>query len=67
MFEEYIKILNHIKDLPDADKGTARTAFICWCLAKIIYYVVAGVVTWALGRRIIQAVFAALRESKRSA
>jgi len=33
----------------------------------LAYYVVAGIVAWALGRRLIHAVLTAYRESKRAA
>ncbi len=66
MFDEFNKIIEAIGRLPDAEKATAQTAFVTWCVAKVIYYLVAGVVVWALGRRIVQGVFAALREAKRA-
>jgi flagellar biosynthesis/type III secretory pathway M-ring protein FliF/YscJ len=67
MFDDFQKILDEIQKLPDPEKvAAAQTAFVTWCVAQVVYYLVAGVVTWALGRRIVQAVFAAWREAKRS-
>ncbi len=66
MFDEFNKIIEAIGRLPEPDRATAQTAFVTWCVAQVVYYLVAGVVVWALGRRIVQAVFAALREAKRS-
>jgi hypothetical protein len=67
MFEDFQKILDEIHKLPDAEKvAAAQTAFVTWCVAQVVYYLVAGVVTWALGRRVVQAVFAAWREAKRT-
>lgn len=65
MFDEFHKIIEGIKALPEADKAAAQTAFVTWCIAKIVYYIVVGLITWALGRRIVQASFAALREARR--
>ncbi len=67
MFQEFQKIIELIQQLPEADKETAQTAFVTWCVAKVVYFLVAGTVAWLLGRRIIQATFAAWREAKRTA
>ncbi|HEX8323761.1 MAG TPA: hypothetical protein VF595_07585 [Tepidisphaeraceae bacterium] len=67
MFDEFQKIIAEIGKLPPADKAAAQTVFVAWCVARVVYYVVAGVVVWALGRRLIQACFAAWREAHRSA
>ncbi|MGN6506254.1 MAG: hypothetical protein ACTHM6_11895 [Tepidisphaeraceae bacterium] len=66
MFEDFRKIIEEIQKLPDPAKSTAQVAFVAWCAAKIVYYAVAGLVVWALGRRLIQASFAAMREARRS-
>ncbi len=67
MFDEFRRILDSIKELKEpAQASAAQTAFVGWCIAKVVYYAVAAVVTWALGRRLIQATFAALREARRS-
>ena len=66
MFNDFHKIIQEIQTLPPADKTTAETAFVAWCVAKVVYYLVAGFIAWSLGRRLIQASFAALREARRS-
>ena len=66
MFDDFHQIIQEIQKLPDPAKATAQVAFVSWCAAKIVYYVVAGVVVWALGRRLLQATFAAMREASRS-
>lgn len=67
MFDDFHKILEEIRQIPEPEKvAAAQTAFVTWCIAKVVYYVVAGLVTWALGRRIIQGLFAAWREARRS-
>jgi hypothetical protein len=66
MFDEFNKIIEGIKQLPEPDKAAAQTAFVTWCVAQVVYYLVAGFLAWALGRRIVQGTFAALREAQRS-
>lgn len=67
MFEDFSRILDEIKKIEDPAKvSAAQTAFVGWCIASVVYYAAAAVVTWALGRRLIQATFAALREARRS-
>lgn len=34
-------------------------------IAASVYYIVLGLVVWALGRRIIQSIFAGIREARR--
>ncbi len=41
------------------------TVFVLWSIAHIVYYIVAGLIIWTLGRRLIQASFAAFREARR--
>lgn len=67
MFDEFQRIIDSIKAMPDSDKGALQAAFIGWCIAKCIYYIVCAFVVWALGRRLIQSSFAALREARRAA
>jgi hypothetical protein len=67
MFDDFTKTLDEIKRLEDPAKVSAmQTWFVIKCVMAVVYYVVAGVVAWALGRRLIQATFAALREARRS-
>jgi hypothetical protein len=51
--------------LPVGQRGSFATIEVFKYLACMTYYIVAGVVIWALGRRLIQASFAAYRESRR--
>ncbi|HEY0007823.1 MAG TPA: hypothetical protein VGB55_03780 [Tepidisphaeraceae bacterium] len=66
MIDEFKQILDQIRTLPDAEKATMQTWLIVTCVMSVVYYLVAGVVVWALGRRIIQGSFAALREARRT-
>jgi len=65
MFDDFQKIIDAIHKMSDAERATAQTAFVCWCVARVVYYIVVAFVAWALGRRIVQACFAALREARR--
>jgi len=67
MFEDFQKIIDQVRQQPDATKGALQAAFIGWCIARCIYYIVCAFVVWALGRRLIQSSFAALREARRAA
>lgn len=67
MFDDFQKIIDQIKMMPDPEKTSLQAAFIGWCIAKCIYYIVCAIVVWALGRRLIQSSFAALREARRAA
>jgi hypothetical protein len=65
MFDDFRKILDEIQRLTPQEQSAAKTAFVAWCIAQCVYYIVAGVVAWALGRRLIQACLAAWREARR--
>ena len=65
MIDEFKQILDQIRTLPDAEKATMQTWLIVTCVMSVTYYFLAAWVVWALGRRIIQASFAALREARR--
>ena len=64
--EEMRQLIEEIRKLPEAE----RTPFITWMVLETVmtvaYYVVVGLVIWALGRRIIQALLLAWRESRRA-
>jgi hypothetical protein len=66
MFEEFKQITDEIRNLPDPEKATMQTWLVVKCVMSVVYYVVAGFVVWALGRRLIQAMFAAFREARRT-
>jgi hypothetical protein len=54
-----------LQTLSEPDKGRATTMFVMTALAYITYYIVAGTVIIVLGRRLIQASFAAFKEARR--
>jgi hypothetical protein len=67
MTDELRTLLNEVSKMaPDQ-----KSVFTTWCIVGLIrdlaYYTVAGIVIFTLGRRLIHAVLAAYRESKRAA
>jgi hypothetical protein len=48
-----------------AMRGSMTTMFVWWTIAHIVYYIMAGVAVIVLGRRLIQASFAAFKEARR--
>ena len=65
MFENLKETLDAYNQLDQAQRGSFATIEVFKYVAAMVYYIVAGVVVWALGRRLIQASFAALKESRR--
>jgi hypothetical protein len=65
MLDQFNQVLEKISKLPEGDKETMQTWLIVTCVMSVVYYLVVGAVVWALGRRIVQASFAALREARR--
>lgn len=67
MIDELKILLNEVSKMAPDQKGV----FTTWCIITLIrdlaYYTVAGIVAWALGRRLIHAIMTAYRESKRAA
>jgi hypothetical protein len=66
MLDEFNQVITQLKTAPDDVKATMQTWFVVKCVMAVVYYAIAGVVVWALGRRLIQASFAAWREARRS-
>ncbi|MGF1633225.1 MAG: hypothetical protein ACFCVE_05190 [Phycisphaerae bacterium] len=54
-----------LQALPPEDRGNVTLALTLQFVLTMVYYLVAGLVAWALGKRIIQATFAAMREVQR--
>jgi len=66
MYDDFKRILEEMAKLDDAQRAAMQTWFVVRCVITVVYTVVGGIVVWALGRRLIQASFAALREARRS-
>jgi len=67
MIDELKTLLNEVSKLAPDQKSAYQTWLIVNLVRDLAYYVVAGIVAWALGRRLIHAVLTAYRESKRAA
>lgn len=65
MFETLKETVEAYNKMDPSKQGSFATITVFKYLALMTYYVVAGLVVWSLGRRLIQASFAAYRESRR--
>jgi len=66
MVQELRDLLNEVSKLAPDQKSAYQTWLVVSLIRDIAYYVVAGIVAWALGRRLIHAILTAYRESKRA-
>jgi hypothetical protein len=65
MFDSLKETVEAYNKMDPARQGSFATIMVFKYLALMTYYIVVGLVIWALGRRLIQASFAAYRESRR--
>jgi hypothetical protein len=65
MVDELRTLLNEVSKLSPEQRGPWTTYLVIELIRDIAYYVVAGIVAFALGRRIVQAILTAVRESRR--
>ncbi len=65
MVDELKLILNEVSKLSPEQRSPWTTYLVISLIRDLAYYVVAGIVAFALGRRIVQAVLTAVRESRR--
>lgn len=65
MFDETRNLFEYYKTLNDQERGLYTTWLVVSLVKDIAYYIVVGLVVWSLGRRLIGAIMAAMRESKR--
>jgi hypothetical protein len=65
MLDEMRTLMSEVGKLEEAQRGPYTTWLVVTMIRDISYYIVAGIVTWALGRRLIQGVLQAMRESRR--
>ena len=64
-FDSLREVYAAMKAVPDAERGKFMTAFTLTVVTYCVYYLVAGFVVWSLGKRLIQASFAAYKEARR--
>jgi hypothetical protein len=65
MIESVKQAIALIKEQESPTREALQTALIWSSVVNIIYYIALAVVVWALGRRIIQSVFAGVKEANR--
>lgn len=61
------QVFDAIELMDEPAQSAATTALVTTCVIYCVYYAVVGLVVWALGRRLIQASFAAWREARHDA
>jgi len=66
MFDDLDRTVAVYKAMDPTQRGSFATIMVFKYLALMVYYIVAGLVIWALGRRLIQASFAAFKEARRA-
>lgn len=64
-FDSLKDVYNQMNAKPPAERGQYLNAFVWLVIAHIVYYLVAGFIVWSLGKRLIQASFAAYKEARR--
>jgi hypothetical protein len=65
MVDELKTLLNEVSRLDPAQKGAYETWLVVSLIRDVAFYIVMGILAWALGRRLIHAVLTAYRESRR--
>jgi hypothetical protein len=65
MIDETRALFEYYKTLNDQERGLYTTWLVVSLVKDVTYYIVVGLVVWSLGRRLIGAITAAIRESKR--
>jgi hypothetical protein len=66
MFDNLKETYDTYQGMDPTTRGSFATIMVFKYIALMVYYVVAGLVVWALGRRLIQAFFAAFKEARRA-
>ena len=65
MFDEWGTIMEEVRKLSADQRGPFITYLVVDGIRNVAYYLILGVVAWALGRRIVHGVLAATREASR--
>ena len=65
MLDEMRVLIDEVKKLGADQRGPFMTWLIVVMIRDICYYAITGIVAWALGRRLIQGIFTAIREARR--
>jgi hypothetical protein len=65
MFDETRVLFDEVQKLSGDQRGPFMTWLVVSTIRDVAYYIVAGIVIWALGRRLIQGILQGMRESRR--
>jgi hypothetical protein len=65
MLQEARELINEVSKLDAAQRGPYQTWLIIQLVRDLAYYTAAAIVSIALGRRLINAILSAYRESRR--
>ena len=65
MFEGTRELFDYYKTLTEQERGLYTTWLVVTLIRDITYWIVVGIVIIALGRRLISAVQAGMREARR--
>ena len=66
MFDEARALFDQVKTASPDQRSLFTSWFVITLIRDLAYYAVAGIVTWALGRRLIHALMTAYKESQRA-
>jgi hypothetical protein len=64
-FDSVRQAYDTMQRMPPEQRGHFTTVFVWWTIAHIVYYIAAATTAIILGRRLIQASFAAFKEARR--
>jgi hypothetical protein len=64
-FNSLKEVYTQMKSVPADQRGPFVTSFVWLVVAYCVYYLVAGFIVYTLGKRLIQASFAAYKEARR--
>ena len=64
--EETRTLIESLKTIDPSQRGPFITWLVISMIRDVAYYVILGILIWSLGRRIIQAILTAYRETSRA-
>jgi hypothetical protein len=65
MLESVQQFVEYMQGLEEPQRGWAMTWLVIDLIARVMLYLITGIVVWALGRRLILAATYAWKESRR--
>jgi hypothetical protein len=65
MFENFKEAIDAVSKLAPEQRAPYQTWLVVEGIRDVAYYLILGIVVWAVGRRMIHAILAGMRESGR--